>query len=119
MYLYLIESVDYFKIGITENYFKRFKQYLSYNPNVQLIALIKGDETDIQRLEYAIITARKQLGFIHIFDWFKKDCKNIFTQSCDMISKIENIILFKKPIHLIEILSNNLSIEYLKQISNE
>lgn len=74
MYLYFIESGEYFKVGITENYFKRFKQYLSHNPNVELIALIKGDKTNIQRLEYAINPLKKQLGFIHIFDWFK-DCK--------------------------------------------
>lgn len=42
--IYLIKSREWYKIGYAKNLLKRVKQYATYNPDVEFIAYMDGDE---------------------------------------------------------------------------
>lgn len=121
-YLYLIESGNYFKFGITQNLIKRFRQYTSHNPDVRLISIVKGSQEDIRITETGYIAYLKESGNRRINDWFLKTTTPIGgIPIFESILKLERdrsdgerLILLQEPLHLQYIVDCELKFNHLK-----
>ena len=121
-YLYLIESGNYFKYGITQNPARRFKQYVSHNPEVYLISLTEDIEERIRLTESAYIECLRKTGYRHIYDWFYKKTTPIGgTPIFERIMQLENerknkgnMVLLREHLHLQDIVKFGLGFNYLR-----
>jgi hypothetical protein len=121
-YLYLIESGNYFKFGITQDLIKRFRQYTSHNPNVNLISIVEGTEEDIRITESVYIAHLNESGNRRINDWFLKTTTPIGgIPIFESIMKVEKnrsdgdrSILLKEPLHLQYIVECELKFNHFK-----
>lgn len=77
--LYLIQSLNYYKIGFTTNIKERMKSYKTTNPHAVLLGVAEGTEED--ELQYHL----KLKEYNHYTEWFElpenivKDLLSIFT----------------------------------------
>lgn len=65
--LYLIQSNNYYKIGYTDNWEKRKKQYDCCNPCYTVIDLIDGDRNDETKLHNLLSIYKYKL------EWYESD----------------------------------------------
>ena len=121
-YLYLIESGNYFKYGITQDLISRFKQYVSHNPEVYLISLTEDIEERIRLTESAYIECLRKTGYRHIYDWFYKKTTPIGgIPIFERIMQLENehknkynMVLLQEHLHLQDIVKFGLGFNYLR-----
>lgn len=77
--LYLIQSLNYYKIGFTTNIKERMKSYKTTNPHAILLGVTEGTEED--ELQYHL----KLKEYNHYTEWFElpenivKDLLSVFT----------------------------------------
>lgn len=78
-YVYLISNGSgFYKVGFTRNWFKRFNQYLEYNPASQPISIVTTYSKTKMALESAIHSEITAMGyefeknlFNNATEWFK------------------------------------------------
>lgn len=66
--IYLVETKNYCKIGFTTNLWKRFKQYCTHNPDINLVAFRNGNKK-AEDLFHILL----QRYLINKTEWMKKD----------------------------------------------
>src|SRR5574343_326134 len=79
MYLYIIKSKEFFKVGITSNLKTRIKTYMCHNPEVEMIKSFKFENhtiCSVKTIEKYILEILKN-HYQYINDWIKTSEKNI------------------------------------------
>ena len=121
-YLYLIESGNYFKYGITQDLVSRFKQYISHNPEVYLLTVTEDIEENIRLTESAYIECLRSTGNRHICDWFYKKTtpiggisifENIMRLEKERAHK-DNMIHLRERLHLQYIVESRMGFDHLR-----
>lgn len=79
MNIYLIKSGSYYKVGYTSNFVIRLKAYVTHNPNLKVLGMVKIYSKTKRQLENAIHNEIEQMGYNFYSqygittEWFKPD----------------------------------------------
>lgn len=63
MNIYLIKSGDYYKVGYTSNFMIRLRAYVTHNPNLKVLGMVKIYSKTKRQLENAVHNEIEKMGY--------------------------------------------------------
>lgn len=94
--VYVIKSREFFKVGVTRNFKKRFEHFLTSNPfELEKIIEVNFESSEIARMAESFAHSKlKALGFHHRGEWFHGDSPDILISivmdSCKQAMSLNN-----------------------------